>query len=434
MCRVILRGCRGAGLRQPRRAQQREAGRAREQERAPPRRTSPSPRGACPAAPRASPSPAYTFSSASALWASKDSAPVYSAIADSVSRSGGTGMTCSWPGGPARIVPPSVPSATVKTGIPAACARSAPCPGLSRPRVCAPSESRRIEASERPFSSLTAGGAVAAPSPVSPVAVRASSTARASASPIAVPKPGPRTSIPCVSCARSTVGRHDHLRLVRERDDADPQRRGRALEERAHRALRGGEPRRLHVRRAHRAGRVDDEHDARALVRGLDRDRRTGERDAERRERRQQRARRGCGGATRGACRRRLRAPPGSCSAPRTAAGAAGGASSPRAASGTTRRLSEEHGGLEAHRVPREQSAWSWSSTTRLCGNDGATACDRRDRPSRDRPADAHRAQQRRARLGFRPERERMARAEKARARGAAANGPHGCAGRPDAS
>src|SRR4029079_9230485 len=85
--------------------------------------------------PTRDPRPAYTFSSAPAPSASKDSAPVYSAIAPSVSRSGGTGITCSCPGGPARIVPPSVPRAIVETGITAWCRRAAPCPGLRRPRV-----------------------------------------------------------------------------------------------------------------------------------------------------------------------------------------------------------------------------------------------------------------------------------------------------------
>ncbi len=126
-------------------------------------------------------------------------------MADSVSRSGGTGITCSAPGGPARIVPPSVPSAIVNTSIPAVCARSAPWPGLRSPRVCAPSESSRIEASERPFSSLI-GPPAAPPSPFAPAALRASSTARASPSPRAVPNPGPSTAIPCSRRARSTVG------------------------------------------------------------------------------------------------------------------------------------------------------------------------------------------------------------------------------------
>ena len=34
----------------------------------------------------------------------------------------------------------------------------------------------------------------------------------------------------------------------------------------------------------------------------------------------------------------------------------------------------EERGRLEAHRVPREQRLWSWSSTATLCGTLGATA------------------------------------------------------------
>jgi hypothetical protein len=125
-------------------------------------------------------------------------------MAESVSRSGGTGITCSAPGGPARIVPPSVPSAIVKTWMPADCARSAPCPGLRSPRVCAPSESSRIEASERPLSSLS--WPPFPPSAFGPAALRASSTALASASPSAVPNPGPSTSMPCESRARSIVG------------------------------------------------------------------------------------------------------------------------------------------------------------------------------------------------------------------------------------
>ena len=96
------------------------------------------------------------------------SPPVYSAIAARVSRSGGTGTTCAWPGGPTRMVPASVPRAIVNTGIPAAWAACA-LPGLSTPRVWEPSERRRIEASARPFASLTGGGDASRPSPGSPV-------------------------------------------------------------------------------------------------------------------------------------------------------------------------------------------------------------------------------------------------------------------------
>src|SRR4029079_19071054 len=63
--------------------------------------------------PTRDPRPEETFSSVLTLSPSKPSAPVYSAMAPSVSRSGGTGITCSWPGGPARIVPPSVPRGLV---------------------------------------------------------------------------------------------------------------------------------------------------------------------------------------------------------------------------------------------------------------------------------------------------------------------------------
>src|SRR6185503_7742406 len=153
--------------------------------------------------PTREPSPWYTSLSAPAVSASKDSPPVYSAIDARVSRSGGTGITCSR----STIVPPSVPSAIVKTGIPAARARSAPCPGLSSPRVWKPSESRRIEASARPCSSFTSGW-LAWPGLCVAVAVvvRASSTERAIASPRAVPKAGSRKSIPCRSSCRSSVG------------------------------------------------------------------------------------------------------------------------------------------------------------------------------------------------------------------------------------
>ena len=204
-----------------------------------------------------------------------------------VSRSGGTGITCSCPGGPARIVPPSVPSAIVYTGIPADWARSAPCPGLQDPRVWAPSERRRIEASDRPFASLSGAAEVLRPSPDRPVAARASSTARAIPSPSAVPNPGPSTSIPWSSCLRSTVG--ETTTWASSENETIPIRsdgaRGRGTT-----ASRSSRRRAawVHVGGPHGAGGVDDQHDARPFVRRLHGHRRPGERDAERRERGEQ--------------------------------------------------------------------------------------------------------------------------------------------------
>ena len=118
------------------------------------------------------------------------------------------------------------------------------------------------------------------------------------------------------------------MRLVRERDDADAKGVGRRVQEGAHRVLRRGQPRRLHVRGAHRARGVHDEHDARPLVRRLHGDRGSGERHRERGERERAATPRGRGASRHGAGPRPLRARRGSCSAPRSEGVGAAGASS----------------------------------------------------------------------------------------------------------
>ena len=189
---------------------------------------------------------------------------------------------------------------------------------------------------------------------------RASSTARASASPIAVPKPGPSRSIP----ARASSGRASARRppAARRRTRRRPTRRlvGHPVEEGAHRLLRGGEPRRLHVVGPHRAGDVDDEDDGRALVGRRRRHRRPGERDAERRERGQEQ--RGRQVAQPGASPSGDRGEHLEVRVPHRVARRA-----PQQEPVAERRERDEHEAeqeerrLEAHRVTRVQSAWSWS-------------------------------------------------------------------------
>src|SRR5262249_20157364 len=102
----------------------------------------------------------YAARSDFALRASKNWPPVWFAIARSVAGSGGTGTLRLKPNPPGKPwgacapppncnVPFGVPSATVYTGMPAAFARSAPWRGSKSPRVCAPSERKRMETRPR---------------------------------------------------------------------------------------------------------------------------------------------------------------------------------------------------------------------------------------------------------------------------------------------
>ena len=99
---------------------------------------------------------------------------------------------------PAVITPLGVPSATEYTGMCLLRARAAPSSGDSLPRVCAPSESRRIAIGGE---SGAAGSAASEEAPAGPGA--SSSTPRAIASPIAVPCPG----APAKPSASSTIWR-----------------------------------------------------------------------------------------------------------------------------------------------------------------------------------------------------------------------------------
>ena len=86
--------------------------------------------------------------------------------------------------------------------------------------------------------------------------------------------------------------RSRHLRLARERDQADAQALRRVLEERLRRLLRGLEPGRLDVGRLHRPRDVDDEDDSRLVLQHRRLHVRAGEREAERGEREQEEDRR----------------------------------------------------------------------------------------------------------------------------------------------
>ena len=196
--------------------------------------------------------------------------------------------------------------------MPAAFARLAPSSGCSVPRVCEPSERKRIETGGPPVlrrgrDRRTRSSARAAWAAPEPPAGRAS------------PRPRARRRSPCRrsrgTCRASSSDWSTSLWSVvggaatsgspanAIRPIAQPLRR--VVEERARRGLGGREPRRLDVRRLHRARDVDHEDDGRLVLQHRRLHVRAGEREAERGEREQEEDRRRRTGARRGAGRSR---------------------------------------------------------------------------------------------------------------------------------
>ena len=319
----------------------------------------------------------YAFVSASAVRASENSPPVVSAIARSVSGSGGTGMTC------ARVLPgdaaerPALDHALRGAERDRVDGEAAPPSRAARPRAAgerrASGRRRRGRGSTRGSSPrpLVRLGGLRERSRRSRRRRRGSGSLlghevgdlppeqdrglesvadRGAAEDEELVDVGDRRLDELVVVRR----RRRDLRLSREDDEPDPEVVRRLVEERAKRLLRRAEPRRLDVLRLHRARRVDDEDHRRLLAQERALDVRAGEADdegaqAERRGSPQART------AARSVPRRRSRGRRGSCSARRSARGGA----RPRARAPTnaarTSRPSSIHGLWKLTSSPRAQ-------------------------------------------------------------------------------
>ena len=124
----------------------------------------------------------------------------------------------------------------------------------------------------------------------SPVDERTSSTARATASPIAVPNPGVRDAIPSRSACRSVVGAVRTTGSSANATSPTLIRPGTRSTKEFDRPAGCFEPAGRHVRGVHRGGHVDDEHDGCAVGDRRQREPRAGDGDTEEGDRDEQQA------------------------------------------------------------------------------------------------------------------------------------------------
>ena len=257
--------------------------------------------------------------------------------------------------------------------MPASWARSAPWPGLRRPRVCAPSERSRIEASDRPSSSSDRcdGARPARRLARLPVAV---ARARPRGERVADRRPEARAEevdpldehLPVEPSARRRPGARPRTRRRRRGALSAPVRGRCASPASRRRAVTASRRRPASSRRRRRRGRRSRARSAPSPSRS-----------AARTRRRAPRARRAAARRAGGAARRavagdrcehlEVRVPDG---VPRRAP-----QQQPVAERRERDERQAERGGrrLEAHRVTLVQSAWSWSWTRSRRGTDGAT-------------------------------------------------------------